>query len=180
MKVFQRTGLLALCLAGLVLLLAACGDSSPASSDFTVYVPNGLQPLNTVSDDFRNGLLNTTQQTISDRQVQVYSTDTSLVDLEKDYTDQMKAKGWTDATAGVIGNNELGTNGVVQAYEKVINGDSNKKRVVGVMLLTPSVKGTNNILDKLRTDNGVANTKQLIVIVQAATGQAASTPTPTK
>ena len=197
MRFLQQTGLakgsrliVAISLLSLTLLLAACGDSGPADSDYTVYVPGTLQLLNNVPSNITDQLINPSAvvadsgvatptaaawvERVSDRKVQVYySTDQLTAQLQPDYSTQMVTnRHWTDVSTGVLASDAL-TGGTVVAYEKTDSSNPSIKHVVGVIFLSTDVKS--DTVNALRSTNSSASAaKTLVVIVQGATGE----PTP--
>jgi hypothetical protein len=194
MVVFAKSGLrsvrwlsLGICLIILAALLAACGNETAGNNDFTTPTLDGLtlQPGITNDPTVRDKLLSPTKTTIVGQDLKVYTTTTDITTLKQTYRDELVTKrGWLDVSANIVNNSELGTKGSIESFEKYVGGDTNKKHVFGVILLTPDA--TNNILDTYRASGTIPSKDSsgkavnVVITIQGATGitadQAKGTP----
>lgn len=155
----------------LALLLTACGGEGAATNNnFDVPPPSGLTELPQAANDtaFRDKILAPARPEIVGQQVRVYSTDRQLADVQTSYRGELTTRGWTNVTPNVIGSSEIRGRGDVQAFEKYLDGDVNKKHVVGIIALNPDV------IKGLPDDSPIKRVLQtqtnVVIIIQGATG----------
>ena len=164
---------LGLCMLLLAALLAACGGTPDTNYD--LYVPTSLTAVPDIANnaDFRASLLLPNRATeIVQQDLNVYRTAQSLADLQSNYNSEMVKKGWTNASPSILKSDELGSNGLVLAFEKPLT-DPSKKRVVGIILLGPEVKNT--YLDTYRANGTLPKDQNVVIAIQGGT---APLPTP--
>ena len=151
-------------------LLTACGTETATTTDYTVPVLTGLEETSNVASksDFRNKILLPKQTDVTDQDVRVYSTDRKLADLQTAYRDEMTKRGWTNATSNITGSTELGSQGVIEAFEKTVGGDVNKKHVAGLLMVAADFK--NDLTDSIRSQGKISADKNLVIIIQGAVG----------
>jgi hypothetical protein len=159
---------LGLCVVLLAALLTACGGTTDTNYD--LFVPNSVTPVDAVANDndFKSKvLLPGRANEILDQQVTVYKTGLALADLQSSYTTEMVKRGWANVSASILKNDELGQQGLVMAFEKPLP-DPSKKRVVGIILLSPEVK--NPLLDPYRTNGTLPKDQNVVIAIEGGTG----------
>jgi hypothetical protein len=162
---------LGICLIILAALLAACGNEATGNNDFTTPTLDGLTLQSTITNDanVRNTLLSPAKTNIVGQDLKVYTTTRDLTSLKQAYRDELVTKrGWLDVTANIVNNNELGSKGSIESFEKYVGGDTNKKHVFGIIILTPDA--TNNVLDTFRSNGTIPAKSNVVITVQGATG----------
>lgn len=161
----------------LATLLTACGDGAGTNNNFEVPALTGLEeaPLASTSSDLQSKLLNQKSTIITNQELKIYSVaNRTLADLQKSYEEEMIRRGWINVSANVVGNAELGSQGLVLAFEKYENGDQSKKHVAGLIMLGPDVKSA--IANNIRQTGAIDPTKTVVVLVRGASGIATPTP----
>ncbi len=166
-------------IASLMLLagiLAACGDSVATNNDFSVPVINGLEERPVIGSDagFRSKILLPNKPELVGQETKVFITNRALPDVRQAYKDEMVKRGWVDVSQSILGSTELGAKGGVEAFEKYVGGDTNKKQVFGVIVLSPDATG--NLLDGFRGNGTIPPGSNVVINIQGAYG----IPAPTK
>jgi len=153
-------------------LLVACGG--PADTDYSLYTPASLQPVTAADNntDFKNAVLLPNRADIVDQSATVYQTTQNLADLQNTYSTEMTKRGWTNVSTSILKSDDLGSNGVVLAFEKTLP-DPSKKRVVGIILLGPDADA--KFLSSYRTDGTINKGSNVVIAIQGGT---APVPTP--
>jgi hypothetical protein len=162
---------LGICLIIFAALLAACGNEASGNNDFTTPAPDGLTLQSTISNDttLRDKLLSPTKTNIVGQDLKVYTTTKDIAAVKQAYADELVTKrGWANVTANIVDSTELGTKGSIESFEKYVGGDTNKKHVFGVIILTPDA--TNNILDTYRKSGAIPTGSNVVITIQGATG----------
>jgi hypothetical protein len=169
--------LCAILLAG---LLTACGDPATNNNSFEVPALTGMEEVPSASQnqDLRNRLLLPNRKNdIADQNLKVYQVaNRSLADLEKGYTDEMARRGWTNVSPNITGPDELGSQGVIRAFEKYVDGDVNRKRVAGFIMLAPDAR--TDLLGQVRSIGGIDPTRTIVIEITGGVSLTNVTPRP--
>jgi len=173
---------LGLCMLLLSALLVACGGTP--DTDYSLYAPSSLTAVPEVANntDFKNAVLLPSRTDIVEQDVNVYKTSQSLADLQTSYNSEMTKRGWTNVSTSILKSDDLGSNGVVLAFEKPLT-DPSKKRVVGVILLGPDAQAS--WLTTFRSNGTLPKDQNVVIAIQGGTAplpsaNAAPTATPAK
>ncbi len=171
---------LAVCFLLMGLLLASCGSEAPNANDFSApTAPAGLIEKSEIANDadFRSKVLSLNDKSLVNQELKVYVTE-KPAGVQQFYRDEMGKRGWNNVTSNIINNAELGSKGAVDAFEKFVGGDVNKKHVFGVIIVSPDT--TNNPVDRFRSGENPTVPKgySVVMTVQGATGVPAQTVTP--
>lgn len=180
-KIWRLPGL-GLALLLMSALLVGCGGT--ADTDYSLFLPSSLTAVTTAdkNTEFTNAVLLTSRTDIVEQSVNVYQTTQSLADLQNTYNTEMTKRGWTNASTSILKSDELGSNGIVLAFEKALP-DASKKRVIGLILLGPDANA--KLLSAYRTDGTISKGSNIVIAIQGGTAPvptagAAATATPTK
>lgn len=150
----------------LAVLLTSCGNDASSNNNFEVYNPANLTEI-PISGEIAQQLLNSKDTSVVNQSVKVYNTTRSLKELGDAYGEEMIKRGWYDATIKLTGTTELGSQGVIRAFEKNVSGDAMKKHVLGVIVISPDVK--TEAAQRIRTTQPQA-TDNMVIVIQGAKG----------
>lgn len=150
----------------LALLLTSCGNDASSNNNFETYTPVNLTEI-PISGDIAQELLNSKDTSVVNQSVKVYNTTRSLKEVGDAYGEEMIKRGWYDATIKLTGTTELGSQGVIRAFEKNVGGDVTKKHVFGIIVVSPDIK--TNIAERIRTSQPQAK-DNLVITIEGARG----------
>ncbi len=162
-------------------LLAACGDTNPLTTDnnFTLPAYDGLEevPILEAAPDFTSKILLQNDPKFTEKNIKVFQTNANLDDVKNFYLKQLVNQGWVDRTPSLVGPKTLGPDGWILGFEKAAGNSDQRGR--GIIMLNPQAQGTDNLLKPYRDNGTLASNKNVLVVVDTLFSPNGTAPLPT-